>query len=154
VSVQSVQRDVRATVVLVLSDAADAATTEVRDEAPVVATGLNVGVVSVLSADSGAETEERAQADNGSTTDVTARLVSEDLDMPSAQRMRGKTLVRVSTVMSVEIDRVDDQMSVLTDALSDETIALEAVPASSVAVRAAIVEVSLEIASNPLRAQT
>jgi post-segregation antitoxin (ccd killing protein) len=158
---RSVQRDVLGTVETALHAALEAATVE-REES--VQTDLNASGpidlnASVDSDGATASTEinassaraARVQAGNGSTTDESAKVVSEDLATHTVQRARGVTHGRKVAVTSVVVGRVRVLTIVVTVALSVVTTGSADALTSSVVANPLTVADSHGIGSSPLR---
>jgi len=150
VNAESAQRDGLVTAGLDQSVVADAATTEEIVEVH-VARGLSVDAQSVASA---AEIEARALADNGLTTDATAKPASGVLGTPTDPRMRG----RIVALSSIERTAVGDlrggQMIASVDVPRDVRIVSVVDPNLIETVMATPVVDSPVTASRGLRAQT
>jgi hypothetical protein len=154
VSAESAQRGGLAIAELDLSDVvADAAMTD-GAIGLLVEIDRNVSVETALSVVSGVVIVVRAQVDNGSMTDVTARVASVDLGTRMVQRMRGKTTALSLTGRTVESAPSVVRTIVLAVVLNDVTTASADVPTSNVGAMAIRVADSLGIASRVLRVQT
>ena len=147
---RSVQRDVLGTVETALHAALEAATVE-REES--VQTDLNANALIDRSAsvDSDGARAARVQAGNGSTTDESAKVVSEDLATHTVQRARGVTHGRKVAVTSVVVGRVRVLTIVVTVALSVVTTGSADALTSSVVANPLTVADSHGIGSSPLR---
>jgi hypothetical protein len=155
---RSVQTDVLGTVETALHAALEAATVE-RQES--VQTDLNAsGPIDLnanalidrsASVDSDGARAARVQAGNGSTTDESAKVVSEDLATHTVQRARGVTHGRKVAVTSVVVGRVRVLTIVVTVALSVVTTGSADALTSSVVANPLTVADSHGIGSSPLR---